>query len=74
MPSRERIHPEHAVELTRKDMLCFSSFIANSWLNDLEGIGQGQRSFCATTPLMPATIFAQNGETPSRTVRAVERT
>ena len=41
----ERIHPELcAVEQTQQDVSYFSSFVANSWLNDLEDIGQGQRS------------------------------
>ena len=32
--------------------------IANSWLNDLEDIGQGQRSLYATHPLMLVIIWA----------------
>ena len=34
----------HDVEQTWQDESYFISFIAMSWLNDLEDIGQGQRS------------------------------
>ena len=45
----ERIHPELcAVEQTQQDVSYFISFVANSWLNDLEDIGQGQRSLHKT--------------------------
>ena len=64
----------HAVEWTRQDVLYFSSFIAKSWLNDLEDIGQGQRSLHMTHPLMIANICAKYGNNPSRTVCAGERT
>ena len=47
-----------AVERTRHDMSYFSSFIAKSWLNDLEDKGQGQRSCCATHPFMLGIICA----------------
>ena len=33
-----------AIEQTDQDMPYFSSFIAKSWLNDIEDINQGQRS------------------------------
>ena len=36
------------VEQTWQDVPYFSSFIVQSWLNDLEDKGQGQRSFRAT--------------------------
>ena len=49
----------HAVEQTWKDVPYFSSFIAKSWLNDLENIGQGQRSLHVTHPLMLVIIYAQ---------------
>ena len=51
----------------------FSSFIAKSWLNNLEDIGQGQRSWHATHSLMLAIICAKYGKKPSRTVCAVVR-
>ena len=35
----------HAVEWTKQDEQYFNSVIANSWLNDIEDIGQGQRLF-----------------------------
>ena len=42
----------HVVQWTWLNVPYFSSFIANSWLNNLEDIGQGQRSLCTTHPLM----------------------
>ena len=49
MPNLEKIHPELcAVEWTQQDVPYFSSFIANSWLNDLEDTGQDQRSLHKT--------------------------
>ena len=47
----------HAVERTR-EVPYFCSFIVKSLLNDLEDIGQGQRSLHATHPLMLVVIFA----------------
>ena len=64
----------HAVERTAQDVPYFSSFIAKSWLNDLEDIDQGQRSLHATHPLMLVIICAKQGKNPSRTVHVVERT
>ena len=46
-----------AVERTQ-DVTHFNSFTAKSWLNDLEDIGQGQRSLCTTHPLMLVIICA----------------
>ena len=46
------------VERTWQYVLYFSSFIAKSWLNDLEDTGQGQRSLCTTHPLMFTIICA----------------
>ena len=44
----------HAVEQTRQNVPYFSHFIAKSWLNDLEDIGQGQQGVQrTTTPLSP---------------------
>ena len=48
-----------AVGRTRQYVTYFSSFIANSWLNDLEYVGQRERSLCATHPLMIVSIYAQ---------------
>ena len=42
--------------------------------NDLEDIGQGQRSSHATHPLMLLIICTKYGKNPSRTVDATERT
>ena len=53
-------------------LLYFSSFIANLWLNDLEDIGQGQRSLCMTHPIMLVIICAQYGKNLSAGV--MERT
>ena len=63
-----------AEERTRPDVPYISSFIAKSWLNDLADIGQGRRSLHATHPLIPVIIYAKYGNSPSRTVCAVEQT
>ena len=42
--------------------------------NDIEDIGQGQRSWCATHPLKVVIICAQYGKNPSRTVDVTEPT
>ena len=42
--------------------------------NDLEDIGQGHRSLCATHPLVVVIICGQYGKNPSRTVDVTERT
>ena len=47
---------------------------SKSRLNDLEGIGQGQRSSHATHLLMLVIICTKHGKTPSGTVDATERT
>ena len=52
----------------------FSSFVAKSWLNYLEDIGQGQRSLCMKYPPMLVIICAQCGKNLSRKVRVAERT
>ena len=41
---------------------------SRSRLNDLEDIGQGQRSLYATHPLILVIICAKYGKNPSRTV------
>ena len=46
------------VERTWQDVPYFSSFIAKSWLNDLEDIGQGQRLVHVTHLLMPVITCA----------------
>ena len=55
----------HAVEQIRQDVLYFSSCIAKSLLNELENIGQGQRSLCTTHPPMLAIICFKYGKNPS---------
>ena len=61
----------HAVEQRRQDV---SYFITKSWLNDLENIGQVQRSLCMTHLLMLVITCAKYGKNPSRIVDAVEQT
>ena len=48
----------HTVEPTRQDVPYFSSFIAKSWLNNLEHIDQGQKTLCMTHSLMLVIICA----------------
>ena len=47
---------------------------SKSTSNDLEDIGQGQRSSHATNLLMLVIIWVKYGKNPSRTVDAIERT
>ena len=61
----------HVVEQTRQDVLYFNSFIAKSWLNDLEDIGHSERSLHVTHPLMLVIICAKYGKNLSRTACAV---
>ena len=61
------------VDRKRHEEIYFSSFIAQSWLNDLEDIGQGQGSLRATHPYRLVIICATYGKSPPRTVHAVER-
>ena len=49
-------------------------WFSNSKSNDLEDIGQGQRSSHATHVLMLVIICVEYGKNPSRTVDATERT
>ena len=44
-----------------------------SQLNNIEDIGQGQRSLCTTNPLMLVVICAKYGKNLSRTVGDIER-
>ena len=64
----------HTVERTWQNVPYFSSFIAKSWLNYLQGICQGQRSLCTTHPLVLVIICAQYRKNPSRTVGVTEWT
>ena len=48
--------------------------ISKSRPNDLDDIGQGQRSLCATHPLMVVIICSLYGKNPPRTVDVTERT
>ena len=50
------------------------TLFSKSRSNDLEDIGQGQRSSHATHLLMPVIICTKYGKNPSRTVDATERT
>ena len=56
------------VDRKRHEEIYFSSFIAQSRLNDLEDIGQGQGSLRATHPYRLVIICATYGKSPSRTV------
>ena len=60
-----RSRTENVTERTR---------FSKSRSNDLEGIGQGQRSSHATHLLMLVIICTKYGRNPSRTVDATERT
>ena len=60
-----RSRTENVIERTR---------FSKSMLNDLEDIGQGQRSSHATHLLMLVIICAKYGKNPSGTVDALERT
>ena len=60
-----RFRTENVTERTR---------FSNSRSNDLEDIGQGQRSSHATHLLMLVIICIKYGKNPSRTVDATERT
>ena len=61
----------HTIDWTRQNVPYSTSFIANSWLNDLGNIGQ--KSLCMTHPLMLMIICTECEKNPSRTVCAVER-
>ena len=61
-----------ATERTRQNVPYFSRFHAKSWLDDLEDVGQSQRSLHLTHPLMPVIICSKYGKNPSRTVGATE--
>ena len=50
-----------------------TSFIAKSWPNDLEDIGQGQRHYMRH-PLMQVIIWGKYWKNPLRTVDTTERT
>ena len=69
------MHPElymlHRMDTT---MSYFCSFIARSWLNDLEDIGQGKRSLHTTHSLMLVIIFAKYRKNTPCTIFAVEWT
>ena len=60
-----RSRTENVTEWTR---------FSKSRLNDLEDIGQGQRSSHATHLLMLVIICTKYGKNPSRTVDATEQT
>ena len=51
----------HAIEQTQKYVPYLSNFIANSWLNDAEDIGQGQKSLNLAYPVMLEIICAKYG-------------
>ena len=51
----------------------FGRFIAKSWLNDLEDVGQGQKSLYMTHLLTLVVICAKYGMNPPKTVGTTER-
>ena len=55
-------------------MSCLDVWFALSKINNTEDVGQDQRSFCATHPLMLVFTWAEYGKNSSRTVHAVEQT
>ena len=59
---------------SRTENVTERTWFSKSRSNDLEDIGQGQRSSHATHFLMPMIICIKYGENPSRTVDATERT
>ena len=61
-------NPSRTVDATERTRF------SRSRLNDLENIGQGQRSLNATHLLMPVIICTKYGKNPSGTVDATERT
>ena len=61
-------NPSRTVDATERTRF------SKSWPNDLEDIGQGQRSSHATHFLMLVIICTKYGKNPSRTVDATERT
>ena len=61
-------------ERTPQDMPNFCSFIAKSWLNDLDDIGVGQRSLCSTHFLMLVIFLPNMDKNQSRTAKVTERT
>ena len=61
-------NPSRTVDATERTRF------STSTPNDLEDIGEGQRSLCATHPLMLVIICIKYGKNPSRTVDATERT
>ena len=66
--AKYRKNPSRTVDATERTRF------SKSRPNDLEDIGQGQRSWCATHPLMVVIICAQYEKNPSITVDDTERT
>ena len=67
-----RIVTLRAVERTWQDVPYYRSFIAKSWLNDLEYISQGQRSMLAKHPFMIVISCAKYGRNPPKTGMSCE--
>ena len=59
---------------SRTENVTERTWFSKSRSNDLEDIGQAQRSSHATHPLMLVIICTKYGKNPSRTVDATERT
>ena len=66
--AKYKMNPSRTVDATERTRF------SKSRPNDLEDIGQGQRSAHATHPLMLLIICTKYGKNPSRTVDATERT
>ena len=82
IPPAPSIHPllvviicgKYGNNRSRTENITERTRFSNSRSNDLEDIGQGQRSSHATHPLMLLIICTKYGKNPSRTVDATERT
>ena len=66
--AKHKKNPSKTVDATER------TWFSKSWPNDLEDIGQGQRSSHATHLLMLVIICTKYGKNPSRTVDALEGT
>ena len=59
---------------SRTENVTEQTWFSKSRWNDLQDLGQGQRSSHATRPLMLVIICTKYGKSPSRSVHATERT
>ena len=73
-PKIGRSHGKYGNNRSRTENVTEGTWFSKSRLNDLEDIGQGQRSSHATHLLMLVIICTKYGKNPSRTPDATERT